>query len=121
MKNRETMPALAMRGLVVFPKMILHFDVGRDYSVKAIKEAADGDRRIYLVAQKDSLVSEPVNGDVYKVGVVAEVRQTLKTPDGTTRVLVEGIYRAKAEDFHKEGEYYIATPTPLADRKNTFL
>lgn len=121
MKNRETMPALAMRGLVVFPKMILHFDVGRDYSVKAIKEAADGDRRIYLVAQKDSLVSEPVNGDVYKVGVVAEVRQTLKTPDGTTRVLVEGIYRAKAEDFHKEGDYYVATPTPLVDRKNTFL
>ncbi len=115
------MPALAMRGLVVFPKMILHFDVGRDYSVKAIKEAADGDRRIYLVAQKDSLVSEPVNGDVYKVGVVAEVRQTLKTPDGTTRVLVEGIYRAKAEDFHKEGDYYVATPTPLVDRKNTFL
>ena len=119
--ERTAMPALAMRGLVIFPKMILHFDIGRDYSVKAIKEAAEGDRRIYLVAQKDSLVSEPVNGDVYKVGVVAEVRQTLKTPDGTTRVLVEGIYRAKAEDFHKEGEYYVATPVPLNDRKNTFL
>lgn len=121
MKNKGTMPALAMRGLVIFPKMILHFDVGRDYSVNAVKEAADGDRRIFLVAQKDSLVSDPVGSDVYKIGVVAEIRQTLKTPDGTTRVLVEGIYRAKADDFHREGDYYVATPTVLNDRKNTFI
>lgn len=115
------MPALAMRGLVIFPRMILHFDVGRDYSVNAVKAAVEGDRRIYLVAQKDSMVTDPVNEDVYDVGVVAEVRQTVKTPDGNTRVLVEGLYRAKADDFHKENDCYIATPSALNDRKNTFI
>mgnify|MGYP002702387255 CR=1 FL=1 len=115
------MPAIAMRGLVIFPRMILHFDVGRDYSVNAVKAAAEGDRRIYLVAQKDSMVTDPVNSDVYGVGVVAEVRQTIKTPDGATRVLVEGLYRAKADDFRKEGDYYVASPTALNDRKNPFI
>ena len=118
---KTTMPALAMRGLVIFPRMILHFDVGRDYSIKALRAAADGSRRIFLAAQKDPSIIDPLPSDVYKVGVVAEVRQMLKTPDGTTRVLVEGLYRAKANDFHKEGEYYIATPSPLNDRRNTIL
>lgn len=120
-KKTYSMPAIAMRGLVIFPRMILHFDVGRDYSVNAVKAAAEGDRRIYLVAQKDSMVTDPVNSDVYGVGVVAEVRQTIKTPDGATRVLVEGLYRAKADDFRKEGDYYVASPTALNDRKNTFI
>ena len=120
-KKTASMPALPMRGLVIFPRMILHFDVGRDYSVSAVKAASEGDRRIFLAAQKDASVNNPVNSDVYKIGVVAEIRQTLKTPDGNTRVLVEGLYRAKAEDFRKEGEYYVASPAALNDRKNTFL
>lgn len=120
-KKAASIPALPMRGLVVFPRMILHFDVGRNYSVGAVKAASESDRRIFLVAQKDAAVNNPVNSDVYKIGVVAEIRQTLKTPDGNTRVLVEGLYRAKAEDFRKEGEYYVATPAVLNDRKNTFL
>lgn len=118
---KQTMPALAMRGLVIFPRMILHFDVGRDYSIKALRAAAEGSRRIFLAAQKDPSVLDPMPSDVYQVGVVAEVRQILKTPDGSTRVLVEGLYRAKATDFRKEGEYYVAAPTPLHDRKNTIL
>ena len=118
---KTTMPALAMRGLVIFPRMILHFDVGREYSIKALRAAADGSRRIFLAAQRDASIVDPLPSDVYQVGVVAEVRQMLKTPDGSTRVLVEGLYRAKATDFHKEGEYYIATPSPLNDRKNTIL
>lgn len=120
-KKAASIPALPMRGLVVFPRMILHFDVGRDYSVGAVKAASESDRRIFLVAQKDAAVNNPVNSDVYRIGVVAEIRQTLKTPDGNTRVLVEGLYRAKSEDFRKEGEYYVATPVVLNDRKNTFL
>ena len=119
--TKTTMPALAMRGLVIFPRMILHFDVGREYSVKALRAAAEGSRRIFLVAQKDPSTIDPLPSDVYQVGVVAEVRQILKTSDGATRVLVEGLYRAKATDFHKEGDYYIATPAPLHDRKNTIL
>lgn len=120
-KKNASIPALPMRGLVVFPRMILHFDVGRDYSVGAVKAASEGERKIYLVAQRDAAVNNPVNSDVYRIGVVAEIRQTLKTPDGNTRVLVEGLYRAKAEDFRKEGEYYVATPAALNDRKNTCL
>ncbi len=120
-KEKKTMPAIAMRGLVIFPRMILHFEVGRDYSVNALKAASEGERRIFLVAQKDASISDPQPSDVYQIGVVAEVRQILKTPDGATRVLAEGLYRAKAVDFHYEGNYYIATPTRLEDRKNTLL
>lgn len=120
-KKTAFLPAIPMRGLVIFPRMILHFDVGRDYSVNAVKAASDNDRRIFLVAQTDASVNTPVNSDVYKIGVVAEIRQTLKTPDGNTRVLVEGLYRAKADDFHREGDYYVASPAALNDRKNTFL
>ncbi len=120
-KKTAFLPAIPMRGLVIFPRMILHFDVGRDYSVNAVKAASDNDRRIFLVAQTDASVNTPVNSDVYKIGVVAEIRQTLKTPDGNTRVLVEGLYRAKADDFHREGDYYVASPAVLNDRKNTFL
>ena len=119
--TKQTMPALAMRGLVIFPRMILHFDVGREYSIKALRAAAEGSRRIFLTAQKDPSVVDPLPSEVYQIGVVAEVRQILKTSDSSTRVLVEGLYRAKATDFHKEDEYYVATPAPLYDRKNTLL
>lgn len=120
-KKLTYMPAVPMRNLVIFPRMILHFDVGRDYSVNAVKAASEGDRKIFLIAQRDSSVSVPTGSDMYKVGVVAEIRQTLKTPDGNTRVLVEGLYRAKSEDFHREDKHYIAIPTVLSDRKNTYL
>lgn len=120
-KKITYMPAVPMRNLVIFPRMILHFDVGRDYSVNAIKTASEGDRKIFLITQRDAAVSDPVSEDMYKIGVVAEIRQTLKTPDGNTRVLVEGLYRAKSEDFHREDSHYVAVPTVLNDRKNTFL
>ena len=120
-KDRKVMPAVAMRGLVIFPGMILHFEVGRDYSIKAIQAASKGGHKVFLAAQKDASVVDPEPSDVYQVGVVAEVRQVLKTPDGTTRVLVEGLYRARTLDFHREGEYYICTPVKLDDRRNTLL
>ncbi len=121
MRNKDLMPAIPMRGLVLFPGMILHFDVAKEYSANAVSAAADTDRRIFLVTQKNPLVEAPLQDDVYKVGVVAEIRQTLKTADGNTRVLAEGLYRAKAEDFHKEKKYYAATPVRMNDRKNTFV
>lgn len=91
----EIIPAISLRGLVVFPSMVLHFDVGRERSVNALKAAADGSGRIFLVAQKDAAVTDPELSDMYEVGVIAEVRQLLTTPDGSTRVLVEGLTRAK--------------------------
>ncbi len=91
----ELIPAISLRGLVVFPAMVLHFDVGRERSVNAVKAAAEGSGRIFLVAQKDAALTEPELSDIYGVGVIAEVRQLLTTPDGSTRVLVEGLTRAK--------------------------
>lgn len=120
MKN-NLMPTIPMRELVIFPGMILHFDVGRDYSVNAVRAAAESDRRIFLVAQKNINSNNPETDEICKVGVVAEVRQTLSTPDGNTRVLVEGLYRATATNYHKGENYFVANPVPLKDRKNTFV
>ncbi|MGN0670760.1 MAG: endopeptidase La [Oscillospiraceae bacterium] len=94
-KNTLTIPAISLRGLVIFPSMVLHFDVGRERSVAALKAAAAGDGKIFLVAQKDAGDTDPTSENIYNVGVVAEIRQLLSTPDGSTRVLVEGLYRAK--------------------------
>ncbi len=94
--NIKVLPAIPLRGLVVFPSMILHFDVGRERSVKALKVAAGAGGEIFLVAQKDAGELSPSADDIYGVGVVGMIKQLLTTPDGTTRVLVEGIYRAKA-------------------------
>ena len=93
--TNEIIPAISLRGLVVFPSMVLHFDVGRERSVNALKAAADESGHIFLVAQKDASITEPELSDMYEVGVIAEVRQLLTTPDGSTRVLVEGLSRAR--------------------------
>ncbi len=102
-KNNEVIfPAVAMRGIVCFPRLVMHFDVAREISVNAIKAAVKGDRFVFLTAQKDTFVDEPTKDDVYEIGVVAEIRQTLKTPDKIVRVLVEGLYRAKIKKFFTE-------------------
>lgn len=101
-EEKVYMPAVAMRGLVCFPGLIMHFDVARDISVKAVEESVKKDRMIFLTAQKDVYVENPKEEDLYKIGVVAEVRQTLKTPDNVMRVLVEGAYRAKITGFKEE-------------------
>ncbi len=119
--SKTYMPALTMRGLVIFPRMILHFDVGREKSVAAIRAAINADRKIFLVAQRDASVEAPTESDIYKVGVVAEVRQVLKTPDNNTRVLVEGLYKAKLADFNDNGEYIECGITAVAIRKTPEL
>ena len=92
------LPAVAMRGLVCFPRFVMHFDVAREMSVKAVEAALKNDRLVFLTAQKDVYVEEPQEKDLYNIGVVAEIRQTLKTPDNVMRVLVEGLYRAKIKE-----------------------
>lgn len=99
------MPMLALRGLVLFPQMVLHFEVGREKSVFALNEAMQTGKQIFLVAQKDIKEDSPVMNDLYKVGVVAEVRQILKAQGNTLRVLVAGSYRAKLVDMSDEGTY----------------
>ena len=93
------LPLLALRGLVVFPGMLLHFDVGRKKSILALNEAMSGDQTIFLVSQTDIAVDDPRPEHLYDVGVVAKVRQVLKMPGDTLRVMVEGVYRAKVREF----------------------
>lgn len=94
----KTLPMIAMRGIVLFPNMILHFDVGRKKSIAALEEVMKGDRTVFLSAQKNIEEDEIDAKGVNKVGVVAEVRQVLKSDEDTVRVLVEGKYRAKLVD-----------------------
>lgn len=103
---KTILPTLAMRGLVIYPGMVLHFDVGRDKSVAALKAAMEADRRIFLITQKDISVNDPAINDVYKIGVVAEIRQILKTADNTTRVLVEGMYKASVVSIEQSEPYF---------------
>lgn len=103
-----TLPMLAVRGVVVFPKTVVHFDVSREKSEIALKAALSDDKRIFLTAQKDNSVEDPDIKDLYQVGVVAEIHQILKTPDNVTRVLVEGIYRAKLVNIQQREPYLIA-------------
>lgn len=107
-KKNITLPAIAMRGLVTFPKMIMHFDVSRVMSVKAIEMALKADRKIFIVTQKDAHLENPQEKDLYKIGVIAEVRQTLKTPDNVLRVLIEGVQRAKINSIVNDSDYLIA-------------
>ncbi len=97
--NIYNLPVLPLRGLVVFPKTMLHFDVGRKQSQTAINIAMKRDQLIFLVTQKNPAVKEPKANDLFSTGVVARIVQVLRQPDDTTRVIVEGLYRAYIDDF----------------------
>jgi len=93
------MPVLALRGLAVFPNQTIHFDVGRPKSIKALENAMKGDQQIFLVPQRDIVNNDPGAGDLYTIGVVAKVKQVLKTQNENLRVLVTGICRAQIKDL----------------------
>ena len=91
------MPLLPLRGMLVFPGMIINLDVGRERSVHAVEAAMTSDKQILLVSQKEAVTMEPGQQDLFKYGVVAEIKQLLKLPSGALRILVEGLARAKIE------------------------
>ncbi|MDH7478834.1 MAG: endopeptidase La [Syntrophomonadaceae bacterium] len=93
------MPLLPLRGILVYPFMVIHLDVGREKSINAIEEAMVENREIFLATQKEAQTDEPQDDDIYQVGTVAEIKQLLKLPGGTIRVLVEGLARARIEKF----------------------
>lgn len=101
MSEIRKLPLLPLRGMIVFPFMIIHLDVGRERSVAALEEAMVRDRQILLVAQKVAEVDEPKSVDLFGVGTVAEVRQLLKLPGGALRVLVEGQKRASIRSYEE--------------------
>ena len=101
--------AVAMRGMVAFPKMVMHFDIARKKSIKAIDYAIKNGGKIFLVAQKDSLVDDPKKSDLYKIGIVAEIRQILKMPDNKViKLLVEGMYKASLTDITEKNGALVA-------------
>lgn len=109
------LPAMAMRGVVVFPDEPLHFDVGREKSILALKKAVETDRRIFLVTQKEIADEDPDISRLYKIGVVATIEQMLKGADNAIRVLVSGAYRAKLIRL-EDGPYLTATVEPILEK-----
>ncbi len=104
-------PTLAMRGMVMFPNMILHFDVAREKSIRALHASMNADRKIFLVAQKDALDEDVEVDNLYKIGVVAEIRQIVRSENDRLRVVVEGLYRAKVIDFTEDTPFLISAIT----------
>lgn len=102
--NGNVFYTVAMRGLVAFPKMVMHFDVAREKSVNAVERALKENGKLFLVAQHETYVDNPKASDLYKVGVVAEIRQVLKLPDNIMKVLVEGVYKANLVHLSDEGD-----------------
>jgi ATP-dependent Lon protease len=105
LKGRR-LPLLPLRGLLVYPSMVLHLDVGRDKSVRALERSMVDDHMILLCSQSEVNIEEPTEEDIYKVGTIAKVRQMLKLPNGTIRVLVEGVMRAEIVDYLPNEEFY---------------
>ena len=101
-----SLPMLPLRGLMVFPHMVLHFDVGRKKSIAALEQAMLSDQRIFLVAQRDMDVDDPTVEDIYHVGTIACVKQVLKLPGDNIRLLVEGKSRAILRAVTQEEPYF---------------
>ncbi len=108
MANNEEIivPLLPLRGLLVYPTMVLHLDVGREKSVQALEKAMVDNHLIFLTTQKDLSVDVPVEEDLYKIGTLTKVKQMLKLPNGTIRVLIEGLKRAEIVEFLDEPDYF---------------
>lgn len=102
------MPAIALRGMVILPGMVAHFDVSRDKSIRAVEESMMDEQHIFLVAQKDMEKENPNRSDVYKIGTIAEVKQVIKLQNNIVRVLVEGRERAELSDFLECQDYFLA-------------
>ena len=106
MPDNRIIPLLPLRGILVFPYMIIHLDVGREKSISALEEAMVQDRLIMLATQKDAQNDTPQPEDIFATGTVAEIKQLLKLPGGTIRVLVEGLHRARILEYAEMDPYY---------------
>ena len=117
-ENVVVLPVLPLRGMMVFPYMMVHLDAGREQSISALEKAMLGeDKHVFLVAQRDSDLEDPQMPDLYSVGTVAEVKHLMKLPDGAIRVLVEGLYRGQiVSAIEQEDDYLIANVREYHDK-----
>lgn len=110
------LPLVALRGLSVFPEMILHFDVGRPKSISALKAAVKESKKVFLVSQKDVMIEEPTEEDLYKVGVICDIKQVVNIPNSSNaRVAVEGLVRARLINIVQNEPYFKANAEILND------
>lgn len=116
-KEEIIVPLLPLRGVLVYPTMVLHLDVGREKSVQALEKAMVDDHLIFLTTQKDISIDDPTEEDVYHMGTLTKVKQMLKLPNGTIRVLVEGLKRAEIISFFDEDDHYEVSLRTYEDRE----
>ncbi len=114
-KGQDRLPVLPLRGVLVFPSMVLHLDVGRERSVSALERSMMNDNRILLITQKEAKISEPEVNDLHHIGTLAEVKQMIKLPGGTIRVLVEGLNRAQINQLYTEEQFFEADAEIIYD------
>ena len=114
-QKRNELPLLPLRGMIVYPSMVVHLDVGREKSVRALEEAMVEDSQFILAAQKDTNSDDPSPEDIYQTGTIATIKQMVKLPNGTRRILVEGEERAKILSFNQSDSYLKAEYTELEE------
>ncbi|WP_297493145.1 endopeptidase La [Acidocella sp.] len=112
----DLLAVLPLRDIVVFPHMIVPLFVGREKSVRALESVMKEDKQILLVAQKNAAQDDPAAGDIYSVGTISTILQLLKLPDGTVKVLVEGLRRARITSFKETEDFFEVVAAPIEDR-----
>jgi ATP-dependent Lon protease len=105
-EKKYILPMIPLRGLTIFPYMVLHFDIGREKSIRALEEAFMKNQLIFVTTQKEAEIEDPSIDDVYKVGTITKVKQMLKLPGELIRVLVEGISRAEIQQVTRDDEFF---------------
>ncbi len=103
----KIMPAVTLRGMVILPGMVIHFDISKKVSIHAVEEAMKNDEKVFLVTLKNNEADEPEQEDLYEVGVIAQIKQLIKMPNQIVRVLVEGIERAGLQEIVSRTDYYM--------------
>ena len=102
--NKTNFPLLPLRDVVVYPQIVQPLFVGRPKSIKALEEAMSGDKQVLLVAQKNASDDDPVSDQLFEIGTIATILQLIRLPDGTVKVLVEGLERAKILKIEREAD-----------------
>ena len=112
------LPLIPLRGITIFPNMIIHFDVGREKSISALEESMLKDSKIFLVSQIDPEIEDPKRNEIYSIGTICKIKQILKLPKGVTRVLVEGVERAAIIDLIDDKKFKEVIVEKIDDENN---